>query len=109
MRENDAALGVEYTGHFYFKDFFYSDSGILAAIYMINSVSNALSQGQRLSDLTKGEKNFVRSDEINFEVEDPQGLLEKAEEHFGSDARNVSKKRWTYYIRRRLCLEFKIF
>lgn len=39
MRRRNAALGVEYSGHYYFKDFFFSDSGVLTAIKVINSVS----------------------------------------------------------------------
>jgi len=40
MRAKKASVGVEFSGHYYFKDFFYSDSGILAAIKIMNIISD---------------------------------------------------------------------
>ncbi|MDO8510177.1 MAG: hypothetical protein Q7S15_00940 [bacterium] len=39
MRTNDASFGAEFSGHFYFEDFFFQDSGIVAAIHVINILS----------------------------------------------------------------------
>jgi phosphomannomutase len=39
MREKEASVAAEYSGHYYFKDFFYADSGIFAAIKVINALS----------------------------------------------------------------------
>ena len=51
MRKRGASVGAEYSGHYYFKDFFYTDSGILTAIKIINTLS--------VSDFTL--KNFKES------------------------------------------------
>ncbi len=81
MKEHKAELGVEYSGHFYFKNFFYTDSGILASIYMVNYLSKIKGEGKALSE-TRKDSNFVRLSEENFSIDAPEETISKMREHF---------------------------
>jgi phosphomannomutase len=79
MRENDAAFGGEHSGHFYFRDNYFADSGIIAMLTVAELVAR---QDGPLSDLLVPIDPYVRSGEINSEVEDQGATLEKVEEHY---------------------------
>src|ERR671915_327907 len=79
MRENDAAFGGEHSGHFYFRDNYFADSGIIAMLTVAELVGR---QDSPLSDLLAPIDPYVRSGEINSEVEDQEATLEKVEEHY---------------------------
>jgi len=79
MRENDAAFGGEHSGHFYFRDNYFADSGIVAMLTVAELVGR---QEDQLSDLLTPIDPYVRSGEINSEVEDQEKTLEKVEEHY---------------------------
>ncbi|MCR4261107.1 MAG: hypothetical protein NUV96_02145 [Candidatus Colwellbacteria bacterium] len=81
MRENNAEFGAEYTGHFYFKNFFYVDSGILASIYMINYLSNIKGRGKTLSDMRET-ASIVKLPETNFSIESPRDAIFKVQQYF---------------------------
>ncbi|MBU6142213.1 hypothetical protein KGO95_03835 [Patescibacteria group bacterium] len=88
MRKKKASLGLEHSGHFYFKDFFYCDSGIFAAIQMMNFVSG-LENGFAawLDALPK----YYRSGEINFRVHDKKAVLNKVEMKYRRMATKISR------------------
>lgn len=66
MVEYDAIFGGEVSGHFYFKNFFYSDSGVLAALTLLQYVSNLPGKfSQRVVEL---ESKYFLSGEINSTV-----------------------------------------
>jgi phosphomannomutase len=79
MRENDAAFGGEHSGHFYFRDNYFADSGIIAMLTVAELVAR---QKGPLSELLAPIDPYVRSGEINSEVEDQSATLEKVEEHY---------------------------
>src|ERR687885_174163 len=79
MRENDAAFGGEHSGHFYFRDNYFADSGIIAMLKVAELVAR---QDGPLSDLLAPIDPYVRSGEINSEVEDQEATLQEVEEHF---------------------------
>lgn len=78
MRSSGARFGAEGSGHFYFKEFSYADSGMLAAIYVLNVLGNS---NKKLSSLIAPYRKFI-SHEENFEVKSKEGLLEKVEASF---------------------------
>src|ERR671917_620169 len=78
MREYDAAFGGEHSGHFYFRDNYFADSGIIALLTVAELVAR---QEGALSDLLAPIDPYVRSGEINSEVEDQEATLKKVEEH----------------------------
>ena len=65
MRKNCAELGCERSGHYYFKNFFFCDSGTMAAIEMLNAVARL---PYRLSDLVDLLPATYRSKEINVPI-----------------------------------------
>ena len=82
LREIDGLWGGELAGHYYFKDFFYSDSGMLASIIVLRIVSAlkkaGISFSQQIDELTK----YKNSGEVNFRVEDKAGAMEAVKKHF---------------------------
>jgi phosphomannomutase len=79
MRENDAAFGGEHSGHFYFRDNYFADSGIIAMLTVAELVAR---QEGPLSELLAPIDTYVRSGEINSEVENQAATLEKVEEYY---------------------------
>ena len=82
LREIDGVYGGELAGHYYFRDFFYSDSGMLAAILIVNVVAKMKRQGVSLSQLIARIEKYQNSGEINFRVEDKKGAMDAVRDHF---------------------------
>lgn len=76
MRENDAAFGGEHSGHFYFRDNYFADSGLIA---MLTAVELLARQSEPLSSLLAPIDPYVRSGEINSEVADQSSAMKKIE------------------------------
>ena len=80
MRANRAVYGGEMSGHHYFRDFYYSDSGMIPWLLLLEKISHS---GQTLTDLVSERiERFPVSGEINTEVKSPKILLEKIKEHY---------------------------
>ncbi len=79
MRSNDAAFGGEHSGHFYFRDNYFADSGVIAMLTVAELVGR---QESPLSELLPPIDPYVRSGEINSEVEDQDAALKRVEEHY---------------------------
>lgn len=86
MRKLNAIYGGEHSGHFYFRDNWFADSGLIAFLITLELVSI---EGKPLSELLKPLDKGVRSGEINSVVNDVQGKLKALEEKFGKDAESV--------------------
>ena len=84
LRELDGVYGGELAGHYYFKDFFYSDSGILASILILNVVAKMKAQGVSLSQLIARIEKYKNSGEINFKLERKQEAMDAVRDHFMS-------------------------
>ena len=82
LREIDGVYGGELAGHYYFRDFFYSDSGLLAAILIINVVAKMKEQGVSLSQLIGRIEKYQNSGEINFRLEDKKGAMDAVRDYF---------------------------
>lgn len=73
LRETQGIFGGELSGHFYFKNNFYADSGAIA----FAAVASLLSQTDKtLSELIAPLKKYPQSGEINFKVEDKDAVIE---------------------------------
>jgi phosphomannomutase len=79
MRENNAAFGAEHSGHYYFRDNYFADSGIIAMLTVAELVAR---QDGPISELIAPIDHYVRSGEINLEVEDQEATLRQVEEHY---------------------------
>ena len=84
LRELDGVYGGELAGHYYFKDFFYSDSGMLASILILNVVAKMKAQGVSLSQLIARIEKYQNSGEINFKLERKQEAMDAVRDHFMS-------------------------
>src|SRR6266566_4608969 len=86
MRQRNAVFGGEHSGHFYFRDNWYADSGLIAVLLTLELLSMA---DQPLSELLKPLDQWVRSGEINSRVSDVQGRLQALEERYSREAESV--------------------
>ncbi len=82
LRELDGVYGGELAGHYYFRDFFYSDSGLLASILILNVIAGMKAKGISLSQLIAGIEKYRNSGEINFRLEDKIGAMDAVRDHF---------------------------
>ena len=79
MRERKAAFGGETTGHLFFKENYDADSGLIAALVVMQAISDS---GRKLSELVDEYRRYEMTPEINFEVQDKAGTLEKLRQSF---------------------------
>ena len=84
LREIDGLWGGELAGHYYFKDFFYSDSGMLSSIIVLRIVSALKKQGIKLSEEIDRLTRYENSGEINYKVEDKKGAMDAVKAFFES-------------------------
>ena len=82
LREIDGLWGGELAGHYYFRDFFYSDSGLLASILILRVVARFKKEGISVSEAIGRIVRYRNSGEINYRIEDKQGAMDAVKEHF---------------------------
>ena len=82
LREIDGLWGGELAGHYYFKDFFYSDSGLLASMIVLRIVAALKKEGKSLSEVISSMSSYRNSGEINFKIEDKQAAMDAVKDHF---------------------------
>ena len=90
LRELDGVFGGELAGHYYFRDFFYSDSGLLAAILITNVVAKMKAKGISLSQLVSRIEKYQNSGEINFRLEDKKGAMDAVRDYFMSSEQSTA-------------------
>ena len=73
MAETGAVFGGEHSGHYYFRENYRADSGIIAAMLVLELLSVT---GKPLSELLAPFKRYAASGEINTVVDDPEGAVE---------------------------------
>ncbi|TNM42738.1 phosphomannomutase/phosphoglucomutase [Nocardioides albidus] len=105
MAETDAIFGGEHSGHFYFRDFWRADSGMLAALHAMA----ALAESDRpLSELLAAYARYPLSGEINSTVADQDAVLAALEATYGGlegvtidrlDGLSVSHDDWAFNVR----------
>lgn len=82
LRELDGLWGGELAGHYYFKDFFYSDSGLLSSMIVLRIVAALKKQGKTFSQQIAEIEAYQNSGEINFKLEDKQGAMKAVCDYF---------------------------
>lgn len=102
MAESNGVFGGELSGHFYFRDFYYCDSGMLAFIAVLNLLTRS---NKTLAELLDPLCLYVSSGERNFENEDKEGTFKLVAEKYGDaeidylDGVTVQYKDWWFNIR----------
>jgi phosphomannomutase len=87
MKETNAIFGGEHSGHFYFRDFWFADSGMLAALHVLAALGETKA-GTSFSSLLKEFDRYVASGEINTKVSNVSETTNKVKEYF-SDKKDV--------------------
>ncbi len=103
LAESKGVFGGELSGHFYFKDNFYCDSGMLAFVHVVNVLT---STGKPLSELIAPLKRYAASGERNFENEDKDATITHLAEVFKDgkidflDGVTVQYEDWWFNVRK---------
>ncbi|MFZ4400023.1 MAG: phosphomannomutase/phosphoglucomutase [Bacteroidales bacterium] len=84
LREIDGIFGGELAGHYYFRDFYYSDSGILACLLVLEIVSKLKAKGIKFSEAIANISKFANSGEINFKITQKQQAMDAIRDYFSS-------------------------
>jgi phosphomannomutase len=74
MAETGAVFGGEHSGHYYYRDNYRADSGIITALVILDQMSRT---GRPLSELRVPFERYAASGEINTEVDDPAGVIDR--------------------------------
>ena len=74
LRDSHALFGGELSGHFYYRDNYCADSGLITLVHLINIISDA---GKQVSEIIKPLRRYAQSGEINFEVENKVSKMEE--------------------------------
>jgi phosphomannomutase len=83
MAETGAAFGGEHSGHYYFRDNFRADSGIICALFVLEALS---AEGRPLSEVLAPYRKYWDSGELNTEVADPAAKLKELEAAYAGGA-----------------------
>ena len=82
LRELDGCFGGELAGHYYFRDFYYSDSGIMAALLVLRLLAQFKAKGKTMSMIIKEISGYHNSGEINFTIEKKKDAMDAVRDHF---------------------------
>jgi phosphomannomutase len=109
LREIDGLFGGELAGHYYFRDFNFSDSGMLTTLIVLKILKKLKEKGQNISDLINEISKYHNSGELNYTVEQKEEAMKKIKEHFSSteevlgfhdfDGYRIEFKDWWFNIR----------
>ena len=81
MAETGAVFGGEHSAHYYFRDFWRADSGMLAALHVLAALGE---QDEPLSELMAQYSRYAASGEINSTVSDAAAVMAEVEQDFGA-------------------------
>ncbi|MEU4404613.1 phosphomannomutase/phosphoglucomutase [Streptosporangium sp. NPDC023963] len=105
MAGTGAVFGGEHSAHYYFKDFWFADSGMLAALHVLAALGE---QEKPLSDILSEYTRYTASGEINSTVADQDAATERVREVFAArdgvtfdelDGLTVSGPGWWFNLR----------
>ncbi|MBE0641095.1 MAG: phosphomannomutase/phosphoglucomutase, partial [Bacteroidales bacterium] len=76
LRELDGLYGGELAGHYYFKDFFFSDSGMLAALLITRVLDELMRDDKPVSEIIRDITPWKTTGEVNFRIEDKDRAIQ---------------------------------
>ncbi len=82
LRQLDGCYGGEVAGHYYFRDFYYSDSALLAASIVLRLLAERKKEGKTMSQIIDDITPYHNSGEINFRIERKQEAMDAVKAHF---------------------------
>jgi len=102
LRDSHSIFGGELSGHFYYRDNFYADSGMITLVHAINIISEA---NAPISELINPLRRYFSSGELNFTVENKQAKMDELARRYGEgqidhlDGVTVGYKDWWFNCR----------
>ncbi|MCW2800353.1 MAG: phosphomannomutase/phosphoglucomutase [Aeromicrobium sp.] len=102
MARTGAVFGGEHSGHFYFKDFFLADSGMIAALHVMAALAET--EGT-VSELMGQYERYASSGEINSTVDDGAAILEQLSQTYAElpqdrlDGLTITSDSWWFNVR----------
>lgn len=111
LREIGGIFGGELAGHYYFRDFFYCDSGILASIFVLNELGKLMrEEGLDFSSFIASVDKYCNTGEVNFRIEEKDKAIEEVKARFlkeegfvtlyDFDGYRIEFKDWWFNIRK---------
>ncbi len=103
MARTGAVFGGEHSGHFYFKDFYLADSGMIAALHVLAALAET---DGTVSELMAAYDRYPASGEINSTVDDADGVLERLRQTYAEheqdtlDGLTVTAADWWFNVRK---------
>jgi phosphomannomutase len=88
MARAGAVFGGEHSAHYYFRDFWFADTGMLAALHVLAALGE---QSRSLAELTAEFSRYVASGEINSTVQDQHGRVAAVQAAFADRASSVDE------------------
>jgi len=102
MRDSHAIFGGELSGHFYYRDNYYADSGLITLVHVINIIRQAQAP---ISELIYPLRRYHSSGEINFQADDKQAKMDELAKRYGDgqidhlDGITIGYKDWWFNCR----------
>ena len=102
MRKHNAVMGGELSGHFYWRDNFFADSGAITMIQVLNILSR---EGKPLSEIMKPLQRYHATGEMNFDVADKEAKIAEVARKFKDgtqdrlDGLTVDYEHWWFNLR----------
>ncbi len=102
LRNSHAIFGGELSGHFYYRDNYYTDSGLITLVHVLNIISEARVP---ISELVKPLRRYYSSGEVNFQVDDKQAKMDELAKKYKNgqidslDGITVGYKDWWFNCR----------
>ncbi len=102
LLKNNGIMGGELSGHYCFKDNFYMDSGMIAFLTLLQIISK---DSRRVSEIATELSPYAKGSEMNFEIEDKEGVINKIKEKYSDgkqdylDGVTVEYDNWWFNVR----------
>lgn len=102
LRDSHAVFGGELSGHFYYRDNYYADSGMITLVHMLNILTAA---DKPVSELVDPLRRYHSTGEINFEVDDKETIMKTMAKKYSDgqyddlDGVTIQFKDWWFNVR----------
>lgn len=102
LLKNNGIMGGELSGHYCFRDNFYLDSGMLGFLILLQIISE---EHKKVSEIAQELSPYAKSSEINFEIKDKEGILNKIKEKYSDgkqdylDGVTIEYDNWWFNVR----------
>lgn len=82
LKQVNGIFGGELAGHYYFKDFYYSDSGLMAALLVLRVLLKFKEAGVSFSEIIESISGYANTGEVNFKIEQKKEAMDAVKSYF---------------------------